>query len=112
MPEVEDFTKDMNAQFNSIVEPIRAEVEKAVEPLLQNTIAYTSDDASYEATPAAYSAPAQVDYTPIVENAASTATSFVDSAVSGSAISADLGAQLNAGINNFAAQGLALLGGI
>ncbi|RYF28824.1 MAG: hypothetical protein EOO17_03845 [Chloroflexi bacterium] len=111
MPEVEDLTKDMNAQFNSIVEPIRAEVEKAVEPLLQNTIAYTSNDTSYEATPAAYSAPAQVDYTPIVENTAVAATSLVDDAVSSNVIPADLGAQLNAGINNFAAQGLALLGG-
>lgn len=102
---------NIEEQFNSIVEPIRAQVEKAVEPLLQNTIAYTSDDTSYEATPATYSAPAQVSYDQIVENAAIAATSFVDDAVTSSAIPADLGAQLNAGINDFATQSFALLGG-
>ena len=101
---------NIEEQFNSIVEPIRTQVEKAVEPYLQDAISYTSDT-SYEATPATYGAPAQVSYDQIVENAAVAATSFVDDAVTSSAIPADLGAQLNAGINDLATQSFALLGG-
>lgn len=96
--------------FDDIVAPLNEWATNTMSDLATNAIAYT-DQTAYQATPATYAPTYEETYTPVIQTAASDATSFIDDAASNGMISVDLGNQINAGITDLATQGLALLAG-